>query len=689
MLRQEKSSKVIVISGMHRSGTSLVASMIESVGLHIGDQLYPAAASDNPDGYFEDIDFLEFHENVLIKRGFNYLKVPDEPIPLNKKETKFAKRLIAAKLSRSLWGWKDPRTSLFLYFWHDLLPSAKFLFVYRHPLEVLLSLLKRGGLLVNNPVLGLEAWAKYNEKILKFFKSHPDDSTLINVHAVVRDQEKFNNLLLLRLGLEKNVEVDMHFQPESLHYYAIPDFFTALLRTRFPRIIELYDELQASAQLPLIVSAKDETSNEDTLLLLECFLERLEHIYRLLIQENQRYQQLIPMDIIREIEKYPSIIKLLSKGYPFLGKTYRAINNKVGTSSRIRNTDKELIITDGIVYDHPYDTFYAHEDDRFSSVLHIFHLEPGWNGLRSTAGYLPGHKLGITERTLLDRSELDSIFGKCRSDQIRVAVFHGYSGTMKELMKSMRQELGKDLCICVVWQASSAQFSEDGIRRDFLEVLSLKKRGIINRLLGTKHGLHYISKELYPVTMYNIPPSIRDELPSLDERNNARAVMIPLPLHLRKNFYTNLYAAVMLDDIDKIYTTRFEVHNKGDFPCEIIYLGNSRLIVRKTIFDCFLKVDAVMNGSLSECQPLIFCESLAFGTPCLTGPLRYGELDNHPYRKLTEVSRVDSIEDVRDSLQHLLQMRHNSPTELSEMIMDYRNKLYSIAIDNYVEALEL
>jgi hypothetical protein len=524
---------------------------------------------------------------------------------------------------------------------------------------------------------------------LKFVREHPENSTLINVHAVIRDQKKFNNLLISRLGLEKNVDVHAHFQAESLHYFAIPDFITSLLRTRFTGIIQLYDELQISSQLPLISSAKDKTSDEETLLLLEYFLERFEHVYTLLVEENQRYQKLLPIDVIREIERYPSVVKLLSKGYLFLGKIYNSVNGRIGYSRSIRNKISENLDGNSISYDSPYDTFYAHDDTRFSSVLHVFHLEPGWNGHRSTAGYLPGHKLGITERRVLDGPALDYIFHNCKRDQVGTVVFHGFSGVIKDLMKKMRQELDKDLCICEVWQGSSAQLSEDGIRENFLEAISLRKRGIINKLLSTKHGLYHISRELYPVTMYNIPPSVKDELPALDERHNTRAVMIPLPLHLRKNFYTNLYAAMMMDDIDKIYTTRFEAHNGGDFPCEIVYLGDSRLIDRKTIFDYFLKVDAVMNGSLSECQPLIFCESLAFGTPCLTGPLRYGELDNHPYRKLTEISRVDSIHDVRDSLQNLLQIRQNSPAELSEMIMDYRNKLRSLAIDNYVRALEL
>ena len=42
-----------------------------------------------------------------------------------------------------LWGWKDPRTSLLLTFWDSLLDEARYLFVYRHPVDVLSSLVRR------------------------------------------------------------------------------------------------------------------------------------------------------------------------------------------------------------------------------------------------------------------------------------------------------------------------------------------------------------------------------------------------------------------------------------------------------------------------------------------------------------------------------------------------------------------
>ena len=61
---------VLVIGGMHRSGTSLTASLLRGAGLFIGERLmgpYPG----NERGHFEDLDFYEFHKRVLAANGLH------------------------------------------------------------------------------------------------------------------------------------------------------------------------------------------------------------------------------------------------------------------------------------------------------------------------------------------------------------------------------------------------------------------------------------------------------------------------------------------------------------------------------------------------------------------------------------------------------------------------------------------
>src|SRR5436305_8144007 len=57
-------SRPVVITGMHRSGTSLVASYLSTLGIHMGDRLIPADRR-NPRGYFEAAAFAELHGRSL------------------------------------------------------------------------------------------------------------------------------------------------------------------------------------------------------------------------------------------------------------------------------------------------------------------------------------------------------------------------------------------------------------------------------------------------------------------------------------------------------------------------------------------------------------------------------------------------------------------------------------------------
>ena len=58
----------IIITGMHRSGTSLVASLLQEAGLSIGERLLGPSAG-NRKGHFEDVDFVELHEDILADNG--------------------------------------------------------------------------------------------------------------------------------------------------------------------------------------------------------------------------------------------------------------------------------------------------------------------------------------------------------------------------------------------------------------------------------------------------------------------------------------------------------------------------------------------------------------------------------------------------------------------------------------------
>ncbi|HZX74061.1 MAG TPA: hypothetical protein VFE57_06560, partial [Cyclobacteriaceae bacterium] len=60
-------NKILVVTGMHRSGTSVVTQWLQQCGLHVGDELLGAGIG-NSVGHFEDVDFLRAHSDFLKRR---------------------------------------------------------------------------------------------------------------------------------------------------------------------------------------------------------------------------------------------------------------------------------------------------------------------------------------------------------------------------------------------------------------------------------------------------------------------------------------------------------------------------------------------------------------------------------------------------------------------------------------------
>lgn len=136
-------SKTLIIWGMHRSGTSLLASWLHACGLHIGSELLGEGMG-NERGHFEDMDFLRLHERILSANGIlcgGLLKTG--PLRLSPAHDEEMRELVQGKSQRRQWGWKEPRTCLFSRQYLQLLPAAYHLVVFRHYALVVDSLVRR------------------------------------------------------------------------------------------------------------------------------------------------------------------------------------------------------------------------------------------------------------------------------------------------------------------------------------------------------------------------------------------------------------------------------------------------------------------------------------------------------------------------------------------------------------------
>ena len=147
----------------------MVTRLLHRCGLELGPEsdLMPPQA-DNPEGFWEHLGFVALNEELLNELGGAWDLPPnaDENFtharldPLRMK----ARLLIERFDSARVWGWKDPRNSLTLPFWQDLLQGLRTLIVVRNPLEVAYSMRERNGTSFS---LGLRLWEIYNRRLLE------------------------------------------------------------------------------------------------------------------------------------------------------------------------------------------------------------------------------------------------------------------------------------------------------------------------------------------------------------------------------------------------------------------------------------------------------------------------------------------------------------------------------------------
>ena len=242
----------VIIAGMHRSGTSLTAAILEKAGVNVGNELLEANTG-NPQGYFEDKDFLSLHQEILISQGLSAegwttLGRVDVPQQFWAQAMALCDRRTS---QHTLWGWKEPRTTLFLEFWAGLLPDAQFIFPYRVPWEVIDSLFVRGDPAFHrHPNFAAEVWIAYNQAVLDFCQRHPSQTFLFNCDVLKTDENQFVNGIAEKLELSLSAPTETLFQADVMHAQVSDTHRPALLASHCPQALEVYQALEAQAELP-------------------------------------------------------------------------------------------------------------------------------------------------------------------------------------------------------------------------------------------------------------------------------------------------------------------------------------------------------------------------------------------------------------------------------------------------------
>jgi hypothetical protein len=156
-----------LVMGMHRSGTSLISGLLHNANIDMGQGHFGNIGKDNPKGYFEDRRFRKMNDRMLSFSQYD-VKSWGTEIPIisaNKTHMRQISRLLGASRGKTRRGFKDPRTCLTWHIWRRYLPQdTTVVYVYRNPVSVANSLIKRGN--ITSLLNGLRLWNIYNKRAL-------------------------------------------------------------------------------------------------------------------------------------------------------------------------------------------------------------------------------------------------------------------------------------------------------------------------------------------------------------------------------------------------------------------------------------------------------------------------------------------------------------------------------------------
>jgi hypothetical protein len=158
----------------------LTTALIGLLGVDLGptERMLPASSNDNVRGYWEQREIYEINEEVLATFGGTWARPPHlspgwERSPALAVVRDRARNSLTDLFgaSEDRWAWKDPRASVTLPFWRDLVGDMDYVICVRNPADVAASLVTRG-----TDELDFEdsvaLWLHYMRAVLKNTKGH-------------------------------------------------------------------------------------------------------------------------------------------------------------------------------------------------------------------------------------------------------------------------------------------------------------------------------------------------------------------------------------------------------------------------------------------------------------------------------------------------------------------------------------
>ncbi|MBA4749550.1 MAG: glycosyl transferase family 1 [Alphaproteobacteria bacterium] len=219
MQESEKATQLILVLGMHRSGTSALTRGLKVINVSLSDSLIGPLPANNPKGFFEDTRINQINDSLLAELGLQWcsqgeLKSLDIRVMdlshLRDRAYTYLSDLLKDK--GDFFALKDPRFSILLPFWQpifeELNVKVNYIIASRHPMSVAHSLQKRDDLAIQR---GLLLWYRHMLAALNYTQGQK--RLVVNYDILMDNTDKELERVALFLKVDTNID------PEKLNEY--------------------------------------------------------------------------------------------------------------------------------------------------------------------------------------------------------------------------------------------------------------------------------------------------------------------------------------------------------------------------------------------------------------------------------------------------------------------------------------
>ena len=159
----------VFVLGMHRSGTSALARVLNLMGLYFGgEEVGIGRSAENEKGFWERRDVRALNDAMLFEAGCDWdclssLNIDALPTQQRARYVALAGDIVLKLDAHRPWFVKEPRLCALFPIWRTASETPICVHVFRNPLEVAASLRERNGVPLQ---VGLALWEAYNVRAL-------------------------------------------------------------------------------------------------------------------------------------------------------------------------------------------------------------------------------------------------------------------------------------------------------------------------------------------------------------------------------------------------------------------------------------------------------------------------------------------------------------------------------------------